>query len=108
MSGRSEPGGARLLLCLVALGGSLACASAGRKAAPPELSGAQGTSRAAALLAENCGGCHVVETLKRFRKTPEQWERTIKRMGNMGVEVSDEERALLREHLSAPRPSGGL
>lgn len=112
MSGPSDPtvasmiarlaaSGAVIGLCCVA--GLAACAAgSGPGARRAATSGAPAPIDPGKVLGKRCGRCHVVETIRGYQKTPEQWERTINRMrGEMRASVSDAEAAALRDYLSA-------
>lgn len=93
----------RVLACLGCLAGSAACLSTAPTTQQPlGTNGAIAVPEAVRIYEEHCGSCHVLSTIKRYEKSPRQWERTIDRMRLLGVEISDEEKAVLRDYLSPP------
>jgi len=51
------------------------------------------------LLQERCTACHSLEQVKQTHKSREEWERSVARMVSKGVEVNDDEQAVLVEYL---------
>lgn len=86
--------------CLFAV--SACVATAPTTARSPLANGTAFEPETETLLKTICGRCHVLSSLKRYEKSPRQWERTINRMRLLGAEISDEEIFLLRDHLSSP------
>jgi hypothetical protein len=52
------------------------------------------------LINSRCGRCHSVELLKQTRQTRAEWENTLARMENMGVNLSADEKIVLIEYLT--------
>jgi outer membrane biosynthesis protein TonB len=55
---------------------------------------------AEALLQERCTECHALNRTTNARKSSEQWDQTVSRMVDYGVELSDEEQAALVDYLA--------
>jgi hypothetical protein len=53
------------------------------------------------LLQSRCGRCHVVEKLEQIEKTRSEWEKAVGLMKWMGVRLSDAEKAVLFDYLTA-------
>ena len=68
---------------------------------PPAASDPAPEVSAALLLQERCGGCHNLQRVESARKTPAEWESTVRRMVNLGASLNDAEFAALVEYLAA-------
>ena len=64
---------------------------------PPEVL-AEG--HGAALLEERCSGCHPASVTTSRKKTPKQWQATVKRMKHKGARLTDAEMKTLVDYLS--------
>jgi hypothetical protein len=53
------------------------------------------------LLQSRCGRCHVVEKLEQIEKTRSEWEEAVALMKGMGVKLSDAEKVVLLDYLTA-------
>ena len=54
----------------------------------------------AALLEERCSGCHPTSTTTSRKKTPKQWQATVKRMKHRGARLTEAEMKTLVDYLS--------
>ena len=54
----------------------------------------------AALLEERCSGCHPTSITTSRKKTPKQWQATVKRMKHKGDRLTDAEMKALVDYLS--------
>lgn len=58
------------------------------------------------LLKSNCIGCHNLAWFDQAEKSRAEWETGLERMEAMGVNLSDAEKALLLDYLTAVDKSG--
>jgi mono/diheme cytochrome c family protein len=58
------------------------------------------------LLNSNCVGCHNLAWFGQTEKSRAEWEKGLERMEAMGVNLSDAEKALLLDYLTAPDKPG--
>jgi cytochrome c5 len=54
-----------------------------------------------ALLEERCTVCHTLDRVERSQKSREEWESTVARMVGRGAQLTDDERAVLIDYLTA-------
>lgn len=55
-----------------------------------------------ALLQQRCGtSCHSLQRVAAARKTPEEWEKTVRRMMSKGAQLDDAEFAAVVSYLAA-------
>jgi len=54
------------------------------------------------LLQNHCAQCHLVKLLEQSKKSRDDWEKTLSRMEEIGVRLSDAERSVLLDHLAVP------
>jgi len=96
------------MLLLVVLLGSLlaACGRAEETAAPtPEQEeAAPVTLDGKALVEERCTECHDLGRVERAMKAEEEWKATVERMVGKGAQLSQEEQALVVQHLAEAYP----
>lgn len=52
------------------------------------------------LLEKRCSVCHPSARPKGMKKTPEQWEATVKRMVSKGAKLSNDEKKVLTDYLA--------
>ncbi len=55
----------------------------------------------ASLLNSRCARCHTVELIKQTKHTRAEWGNTLAQMEKMGVTLSDDEKIVLIEYLTA-------
>lgn len=57
-----------------------------------------------ALLRDYCARCHSVKLLERTKKSPSDWEKILLRMEKNGAHLSEAEKSVLIDHLTAIKP----
>lgn len=57
------------------------------------------------LLQEHCGQCHLVQLFERSNRARADWEKTLSRMEEIGVQLSQAERSVLLDLLAVPNES---
>lgn len=51
------------------------------------------------LLEKHCAACHTVQFIELNRKSSSDWEITLEKMENLGLQLSQEERDILLDYL---------
>jgi cytochrome c5 len=96
------------MMLLVLLLGSLlaACGRAEDETAvpTPEEEAAPGTLDGKSLVEERCTVCHDLGRVERAMKGEEEWKTTVERMVGHGAQLSEEEQALVVQHLAEAYP----
>jgi cytochrome c5 len=95
------------MMLLVLLLGSLlaACGAKDETAVPtPEEEAAPVTLDGKALVEERCAECHDLGRVERAKKGEEEWKTTVERMVGHGAQLSEEEQALVVQHLAEAYP----
>ncbi len=98
----------QLVILAMMLGLSIVTAPGLAHSSPPVQSSAAAAStpgvsaeQGAMLVEKHCLSCHIVEKLKRYRKTQAQWDLSIKTMiADDGVQLSATERSALAEYMA--------
>lgn len=70
------------------------------KTAEPADSGLEPSQDGSKLLQIYCSECHAVGLLERTEKPREAWEKILARMEKSGVQLNDNERSALLDHLT--------
>jgi mono/diheme cytochrome c family protein len=94
--------GALLLAALLA--GTAVAQTAGTPPAPTVAAAAQPNSKADAdfaLVQAHCSACHAVEQVTAARKTPDEWNETMDRMVDHGMQISPEDNKRITDFLVA-------
>jgi cytochrome c5 len=95
------------MMFLVVLLGSLlvACGAKDETAVPtPEEEAAPVTLDGKVLVEERCTECHDLGRVERAMKAEEEWKATVERMVGKGAQLSQEEQALVVQHLAEAYP----
>jgi mono/diheme cytochrome c family protein len=54
-----------------------------------------------AIMEEHCSGCHAIQVLELNRKSRSDWEITLEKMEEFGLQLSQEEQAALLDYLES-------
>lgn len=54
-----------------------------------------------AIMEEHCSGCHAIQVLELNRKSRSDWEITLEKMKEFGLQLSQEEQAALLDYLES-------
>jgi cytochrome c5 len=96
-----------MMLLVVLLGSLLAACGAKDEAAvptPEQEEAAPVTLDGKALVEERCAECHDLGRVERAKKGEEEWKTTVERMVGHGAQLSEEEQALVVQHLAEAYP----
>lgn len=96
-----------MMLLVVLLGSLLAACGAKDETAvptPEQEEAAPGTLDGKALVEERCTECHDLGRVERAMKGEEEWKATVERMVGKGAQLSEEEQALVVQHLAEAYP----
>lgn len=83
-----------LVLLLAVLAGMAACGQGPAEETPTS------TGEGSILLQQRCTRCHTLERVEAARKTPVEWEQTVRRMVDRGADLSEAEISVLVDYLS--------
>jgi cytochrome c5 len=96
-----------MMLLVVLLGSLLAACGAEDEApvpTPEQEEAAPVTLDGKALVEERCAECHDLGRVERAKKGEEEWKTTVERMVGHGAQLSEEEQALVVQHLAEAYP----
>jgi hypothetical protein len=88
------------LVVLAVVAVSVVSACGGAAPEPAELAEQAGSIDAEALLQDRCTGCHGLDRATSGSRPSDEWEEIVVRMVGYGAELSEEEQAVLVDHLA--------
>ena len=96
-----------VMLLGLLLGSLLAACGAKEETAVPTVEqeeAAPVTLDGKSLVEERCTQCHGLGPVEQAKKTEEEWKATVERMVGKGAQLSQEEQALVIQHLAEAYP----